>query len=206
MSTFETARHQVAIAGRVSDARTARPLAGVLVRIVAGPPAFTNLVATLAQHGGASWGARAERLDQTVTPPDGHFAFLDLPNGQYAVTASLPTTGTRYGTRSLQVTVSRDERGALRVGRVDLTVPPTTLEGRVTRASGGPLSMADVQIRGGERAKTDAEGRYVLSPLETGTRHVIAASTGFQSLSRTVTFAAPGTTKTLDFTLTAVAP
>ncbi len=206
MSPFELARHQVAVAGRVTDMRTGRAMSGAMVRIVTGPPAFMDLLAGLARRYGPAWQTRIERLDQTVTTVDGHFHFLDLPSGQYAVAVSHPQSRTRYGTRSSQVTVSRNADGTLKLTRLELTLPPTSLEGSVTRPGGQPLPMAEVQIHGGdERAFTDAQGRYVLSPLETGKRQVVASAHGFIPVTHTVAFAAPGASKTSDFTLTAVA-
>ena len=46
MTTFETTRHQVAIAGQVTDLETTRSIAGALVRITAAPAEFLTRLAT----------------------------------------------------------------------------------------------------------------------------------------------------------------
>jgi hypothetical protein len=70
------------------------------------------------------------RPDQTRTAVDGHFHFLDLPDGDYAVTASLPEAGNRYGTAEAKnLRVSRDGNGRIDWAWTDVKVPPTTISG-----------------------------------------------------------------------------
>ena len=207
MTTFETTRHQVAIAGQVSDFETTRSIAGALVRITAAPAEFLTQLAALAQQYGAEWATLRERPDQTATAPDGHFHFLDLPNGQYTLAVSLPGSGTRYGTRQGQVSVSRDASDNIVLAAADLTLPPTVLKGQVTRADGTPLAMAAVRIKGsGEQGFSDGQGRYVLAPLEIGQRTIIASAQGFSPVTRVLQLATAGTAVTANFTLAALAP
>jgi len=205
MTTFETTRHQVAIAGQVSDFETTRSIAGALVRITAAPAEFLTRLAALAQQYGADWATLRERPDQTATAPDGHFHFLDLPNGQYTLTVSLPGSGTRYGTRQGQVSVDTSDNIVL--AAADLTLPPTVLKGQVTREDGTPLAMAAVRIKGsGEQGFSDGQGRYVLAPLEIGQRTIIASGQGFSPVTRVLQLATAGTAVTANFTLAALAP
>src|SRR5262249_761082 len=83
MSVWQTARHQVAIAGRVLDAETGKPLAGVLINIVSMPVAFRRKVELLSK----SPAALTERVDRTRSRADGLFYFLDLPEGKYTLSA-----------------------------------------------------------------------------------------------------------------------
>jgi hypothetical protein len=53
--------------------------------------------------------ALAKRLDRTSTATDGYFHFLDLPDGDYTLIASLPGVGIRYGV--LFVSVFREAIG-----------------------------------------------------------------------------------------------
>ena len=93
---LETVRHQVAIAGRVTDGQTAHWLGAAL-----SDHGRARRVHDLAEH--ACTPVRAgvgepDRAYQALTAIDGHFHFLDLPDGQYTLTASLPGYGSRYGT------------------------------------------------------------------------------------------------------------
>jgi Carboxypeptidase regulatory-like domain len=187
--TWEEVRHQVAIAGRVTDARMGRAIGGALVMITTAPPAFSG------------------RDDRTRTAADGHFHFLDLPDGQYALTASLPGSGRRYGTASAQATVSRDSQGKITMATATIGLPSTTLTGRVTGQNAAPVAMAEVRVQGsGERAFSDGQGDYRLAGLETGNRTVQVSAQGYQVLSRTVLLSQAGTVQTLNLSLVPATP
>jgi len=99
---------QVAIAGLVRNAQTCQGIAGVRVEITGMPAKFQAKIDLLAQLYGADWERRKERPDRTQTRPDGYFYFLDLPDGDYTLSANWLQAGTRYGSAELQKTVSRD--------------------------------------------------------------------------------------------------
>lgn len=202
MIQWETVGHQVAIAGKVTDAQTNRELSRALVKITSAPAEFMNWLNNRAIQYGTRWKSMLERPDQVLTATDGHFHFLDLPNGGYTLSASLPGAGTRYGTDQTQVTVSRDAQGKIAVVAADFTLPPTTIKGRVNGPSATKIAMAQVRVRGsGEQTFSDSEGSYLLTSLEAGNRTVMVSARGYRPLSRPMTLDAPGTVQTLDITL-----
>ena len=203
MTQWETVRHQVAIAGQVSDAQGNVPLGGARVRITSGPAVFTNWLAVHALQYGEAWATLPKRPDQVLTAADGHFHFMDLPNGQYTLTVSLPGAGTRYGSAQVQATVSRNAQGKITMAASDIALPPTTIKGRVNGPGNANVAMAKIRVQGsGEQTFSDGQGRYLLTGLETGSRTVLVTAQGFRPLSRPVTLTAAGAVQTLDFALT----
>lgn len=179
---WEIRRHQAAIAGRVVDAQTEKPLAGALVTVAAGPQ---------------RWEIRSGQ--------DGHFHFLDLPDGAYLVTASYPPGGNRYGSAQENVVVSRDGTGRIQMATADLSLPATTVRGRITRPGGQGVVMAEIVLEGsGERAFSAADGHYALVGVEAGLRRVRIRAQGFQPMTQEVILAAAGAVVTLNLTLTPV--
>jgi hypothetical protein len=202
MIRWETVRHQVAIAGRVSDAQINRALRGVLIRITAGPAEFMNELQIRALQYGENWATMLERPDQTVTAGDGHFHFMDLPNGQYTLNASLPGTGSRYGTAASQATVSRSAAGRIVMAVSDTVLPVTAIKGRVTGSGGAAVVMAKIRVQGSdEQTFSDAQGRYLLTALEAGSRTVLVTAQGYQPSNRNITLSNPGSVQTADFAL-----
>ncbi|HZF08729.1 MAG TPA: carboxypeptidase-like regulatory domain-containing protein [Thermoanaerobaculia bacterium] len=204
--TLEIVRHRVAIAGRIADALSGRLLAGARVEITGAPAAFLNLVALRAIAAGTAgslWAAMAERPDRTRTARDGHFHFLDLPAGAYTLTASLPDAGSRYGTATLPLTLVADSLGNVVRAQADMTLPPTAVKGKVSGPASAAVPMAELAVGGsGERTWTDAQGGYLLSAIEAGSRVVLATARGFNTNSQPVTLAQAGAVVTLDWTLT----
>ena len=196
-------RHQVAIAGRVTDALTRRPLGGALVNIVEMPAAAKRRLAMKSIQYGGLWNSMAERVDRTRTADDGLFYFLDLPDGEYTITASIERFGKRYGSAQGTFTVSRDATGKMQVGPFEISLPATTVRGKVT----GPelvdgVSMAEVRVRGsGERAFSDRQGRYVLAGVEPGERTLVVTARGYASARTKVTLEKPGELATMDIAL-----
>ncbi|MCP4514516.1 MAG: carboxypeptidase regulatory-like domain-containing protein, partial [Delftia sp.] len=107
--TITGIRHQAAIAGRVSDAQTGAAIAGSQVVISAGPETFQKGLALKARQYGESWDSLPERPDRAYTAADGYYRFINLPPGDYALTALLPGSGTRYGQAQASVNVSCDD-------------------------------------------------------------------------------------------------
>jgi len=196
-------RHQVAIVGRVTDALTRRPMGGAVVTIVKMPAAAKSRLAMKSIQFGARWKSMAERLDRTRTAEDGLFYFLDLPNGKYTILASIERFGKRYGSSEGTVTVSRDATGKMQIDALEISLPSTTVRGKVT----GPeltdgVSMAEVRVRGsGERAFSDRQGKYVLAGVEPGERTLVVTARGYAPATTKVTVGKPGDVATLDIPL-----
>ncbi|MBW2121691.1 MAG: hypothetical protein JRH07_07580, partial [Deltaproteobacteria bacterium] len=104
MSEWEIIRHVVAIAGRVIDGQTGRAVRGGQVVISHGPETFMAWLAARAKERGSPWASMAERPDRTRTEADDHIQFMDLPEGDYTLAASLPGALGRYGTARKDVT------------------------------------------------------------------------------------------------------
>jgi Carboxypeptidase regulatory-like domain len=205
--TLEPTRHQVAIAGRVTDAQTGRALVAAQVAITAAPAVFTSWLQLQAKQREDRWPTMDERPDRTRTATSGHFHFLDLPAGQYTLTASLPGAGSRYGTADVKARVSlsrsRSDPDKITLVTADLALPPTTLKGQVTATDAKqPLLMAEVRIQGsGERSFSDAQGNYLLVGLEAGTRTVHVSARGYKATSTTVKLGPAGTEQQLNVAL-----
>jgi hypothetical protein len=203
MGSVETIRHQVAIAGQVTDAQTGKVMNGVRVEITAAPAAFTDFLNFRKIQFGQSWETMAERPDRTNTMADGAFRLLDLPDGQYKLTASLPGAGSRYGAADAVVTVTRDAQGKITRAAAQIALPPTTIKGRITGQGAGALQMAEVRVKGsGERAFSDAQGQYLLVGVEAGARTVLVSAQGFQPAAQSVALNQAGASQTLDVALT----
>ena len=152
-------------------------------------------------HGAA---LTADRPDRTRTAADGHFHFLDLPDGNYAVTASLPEAGSRYGTAEVKnLPVSRDGEGRIAWAWTEVKLPPTTISGKVTNQSASPVKLAVVRVKGsGENAFTDDTGEYRLTALEIGKRTVSASAPGFKAAPKVVQLGEAGKKQAVDIVMT----
>ena len=97
MSEWEVVRHQVAIAGKVTDALTGKGVANVQVTVSS-------------SHG--------EIILETEV--DGHFHALDLPNGSYSLAVSATWPGSPYGTAAATAVVTRDGSGNIHMASADM--------------------------------------------------------------------------------------
>jgi len=177
MVKIEATRHQVAVAGQVDWLDNRR-----------------------IQYGDR-WNSMVERADRTRTAPDGHFHFIDLPDGQYTLTALLPGVGSRYGTAQLVVTVFRDDKGNINMAQADIALPPTTIKGKISKQSAESVPMAEVRVKGsGERVFSNSKGEYLMAGLEKGKRTVLVSVQGFKVASQTAQLNR-GAVHTLNFTL-----
>lgn len=163
---LEPVRHQVAIAGTVSDAVTGQRIHRALVEITEMPDSFKSWLALRSMQYGSKWETMVERPNRTQTAIDGHFHFLDLPDGDYTLTASLPGAGTRYGSAPKKVQVSH-VGNQIELAAADIALPPTAIQGQITDSKNNSIFMAKVQVVGsGESTFSDSKGNYLLSGLE----------------------------------------
>ena len=190
MTTWEIISHQVVIAGSVTNAQTQSAIEGALVEITAAPPEFDlNSQFT---------------VKEVTTSADGHFHFLDLPNGNYTLVASLPNAGSRYGTATGLGTVSRNQNRIV-IATVDLAIPATALQGEVKDTEAEVVIMAQVKVQGSsEQTFSDSQGNYILPGLEASNqqeRTILVSAAGYQSSSQQVLLDQPGVLQSLDFVL-----
>lgn len=206
--------HVVAISGRViervaeeqeTDDQMVKPIAGARITITAAPLEFTNRLALRAKQYGDRWERIEERPDRTRTAGDGHFHFMDLPDGDYTLKAELPGSGSRYGTAEQSVVVTRNADGIMAVVD-DIRLPPTTITGEITEDQNNEkVLMAEVRVRGsGERVFSDGKGRYRLSGVEASEkreRTLEVSAQGYQQDSQNVLLDQAGIEKVVDFVL-----
>ncbi|NDJ16473.1 carboxypeptidase regulatory-like domain-containing protein [Myxacorys almedinensis] len=205
---LKTARHQVAIAGMVADAETGAAIGGAEVHITHAPERFTRWLALNAMQHGEKWVTLRHRPDRTHTATQGHFSFLDLPDGDYSLTVSLPNSGTRYDRAIVQnITVSRDTEGTIRHHIVEIALPTTALKGQISTGD-EPIAMAKIQVEGSPTlAFSDRAGQYLLTqlevwqpPLDSPRPIVTVSAVGYQTVATGVQLS-QGQVQTLDFNL-----
>jgi 5-hydroxyisourate hydrolase-like protein (transthyretin family) len=201
MNSWQIARHQVAIAGHVTDEETGKPLPGVAVTIVAMPQKFRQKLDLLAKARRVRTTTVADGLERTKTRADGLFYFLDLPDGDYTLSAFVPSQATRYGPIEKSVAVTRDGDGNLKLAPVNFTLQPTTLKGTVTETEhNAPVMLAEIRIKGsGECAFTNANGQYSLSGIESGQRTVVVTAQGYKMKTKLIRLEMSGASQTEDF-------
>lgn len=205
MVQWERVQSRVAIAGRVTNKQTGKAIAGVQVTITEAPEAFTTWLQFKSLEQGNRWNFTAEPPDRTRTAVDGHFHFLDLPEGEYSLTAALPDAGKRYANAQITVTVPCQAEDKTSITIADMMLPPTTLKGKISDQNADPVVLATVQIKHGtDSTFSNQEGQYLLLGLEASETYeqtVMVSAQGYQPTSRKVVFSQPGIEKTLNFVL-----
>lgn len=183
-------KNRVAIAGQVRDKETQLPIPGVLVEISQESGKFKNWLTLHKLQYGENWEKMLKRPDRTLTAIDGYFYFINLPDGKYTLTVSLPGTGTRYGSIKQEVQVSHDS-DSIKLSFVDVALPPTAIKGQITDSQKElkPVVMAKVQVEGrGESTFSDSKGNYLLNGIEaTKTQCAVKVSAqGYQQASKDI--------------------
>jgi hypothetical protein len=136
------------------------------------PERLRTILQLKALQYGNAWEQMSQRPDRTYSGKDGYYFFRDLLEGDYKIEVILPNTGTRYGVVSQRVTLAADpaNRGVI---HVDLLLPTTGLQGKIT-APEDEKFMAKIQIQGqGDYALTNGDGEYLLTGVEAGQKEVV---------------------------------
>jgi hypothetical protein len=198
MKVVTSARHRVGIAGHVKDAFSGRLLGGAKLVISDMPQAFRQRLRRLELQ----WVPVKQRVnvsaDTFFARDDGLFYLLDLPPGDYKLSASHPASGKRFGMAEVSVSVVYDGEGNFKPSWVEILLPPTGLQGTIAC---GKIAMANVSVcvRGSaESAYSDTLGRYVLTGIEPGPRTVLIKGQGLQPALQAVDLI-PGQILTKDF-------
>lgn len=118
---IDSISHRAVIAGQVTDATTKQPVSRATVTLTKCPPALSARLRTLAELRGDDWEDLAERLDRTMSAWDGSYRFIDLPVGDYEITALGPNK--KHGDKTAEVSV--DEHGEIVLRIVNIEVAKT---------------------------------------------------------------------------------
>ncbi len=169
MTLERSLRHQVAIAGQVSDKETGETISNAIVEITAMPEQFKTKRSLQALQYGLAWDGLTKRCDRTITAADGFFYFTDLPPGTYTLTASLPGAATRYKMAQTTVTCPPTSKTANspKFALANLFLCPSGIRGKVTDENNMAIGKVTVKILGsGESTVTTDKGGYELIGLE----------------------------------------
>ncbi len=104
-SEWEIFRRKVAISGCILD-RQNKPVAGIQVTITAKAGKFKKQIENASRMAGDDREISKKRPDQTLSRLDGLYFFLDVPDGQYTLSAVDPRSGK---TIESHVTVSKEK-------------------------------------------------------------------------------------------------
>ncbi|RKH43557.1 carboxypeptidase regulatory-like domain-containing protein, partial [Corallococcus llansteffanensis] len=136
---------------------------------------------------------------RTTTSAEGLFVFTGVPTGRQEVRASLE--GYAEDRQPVQVQEGPGVFTALTLVRLRGRV-----EGQVTLSDGASASGITVSLTGtNTRATTDAEGRFVMAGIPTGTYEVVTRKEHYTQETRSVEVTA-GATATTSFLLTRLQP
>jgi Carboxypeptidase regulatory-like domain len=198
MKLESTRSHQVAIAGQVSDKETGETIGNAIVEIIDMPDAFKTKRSLQALRYGSEWENLTKRCDRTTTAIDGFFYFIDLPPGEYTLTAFLPGAATRYKLAQTTVTFppQKDPSNSPKFALANLTLFPSGIRGKVTDLQNVAIGRVNVKILGsGESTVTDAQGKFELIGLEAPKQEkskravkVVVSAKGYQEITETLQF------------------
>ena len=132
----------------------------------------------------------------TVTGGNGAFALNNVPAGTVTLVASAP------GFQPASETVTVTAGNTANASPMTLGSNAGSVTGKVTDASGNPISGATVSFGGGSTT-TASNGTYSFTDLPTGALQLVASATGFQSVTQNVTVTG-GSSTTANFSLPAV--
>jgi hypothetical protein len=181
-ATIEEIRHRIAIAGSVTDASTGQPISNAILEIT------------------------GHHL-RTFSRDDGSFYFIDLPMGQYPLTASVPDLGSRYGSATVAAVAVQNASDGRPIldPKAQVKLPPTRLVGQVQRSDNNqPIANAVVRLLGSEtQTLTNQTGHYTLLGIQAGNPTAQVSAEGFAISSQKVSLSA-GQVTTANFRLIAL--
>lgn len=169
-------RHRAMLAGQVVDALSKAPIAGAVLTLDAGPPAFRALrdALTALQAANPHWQPRGIPFDRRISRADGRFVFTDLPSGgAYDLHVAAPHLGSRY---------EHDWKRTVTPPNTQLSVAlqPTCISGTVRDPEGEPLPGARIALVGAsDTAYTNDAGTFTLAPIAAGPWTVVISRTGY---------------------------
>lgn len=185
------------VRGRIIDAKTRQPLAGVEILAMRRPPGFERLMSRMRAaffSGNGMWSDKVpapEVLGTAVTGADGSFEILGLPEGVVFLDGHADFTFVRT---PRQVRLAKAEI----IDGVELVGSPSgRIEGIVYDPQGMPASGVSVAVRPGVNAflgqitqrqyrwleaETDAEGRFNLRGVPPGHGYSLSAMGGLLAL------------------------
>lgn len=165
-------KHQVAIAGRVTDVLSTKPVASALVLITESPVAFQRRVEL------SGWPNTA------ITAEDGCFHFDDLPDGAYKVQVSGPK-GSYYGDAHGDFTVQRNAQGNINALIKPIALSPTGVSGLVKSNSQGneALPLACIRVEDDEIvAYSGLNGQFMIRGIQPGPRRLSISASGYATI------------------------
>lgn len=194
MLTFSVSNQQIAIAGRVLEGETEQIIPGAVVEVIEMPEKFRAILSLKALQYGSQWEKISARPERKITTSDGYFYFINLPEGEYLLEASLPTSGIRYSKVRKAVEVASPVNGKIPTTMTDIVFLSTGIKGTITNANepSKAIANAKVQIQDSlESAFSDQKGNYHLLGLESsksGQRTVtlMVSATGYQQVSQSL--------------------
>ncbi|GEM_PF-1083852 len=206
---------QIAIVGQVKDGETGNALRDVAVEITEKPPKFERYCQLQSLQYGSQWDKMTQRCDATLTSIEGYFYFVDIPNGKYTLTFSIPGKNSRYGTTTVQTEVIGDSQNLLNGTEslqnrkiLNISLIPTTLKGEIKDDDGNAVANAKIKIEGTqENTISNSDGVYRLTQLELpssdssqGEITTIVDGYGYSPITKIATIE-KGKITILDFTL-----
>ncbi|MBD2449061.1 carboxypeptidase regulatory-like domain-containing protein [Nostoc sp. FACHB-152] len=194
MLELSIVNQQIAIAGKVLQGETEKPISGAIVELVEMPEKFRANLALKALQYGSQWQKLLERPDRKVTTNAGYFYFTNLPSGEYILEASLPTNPTLYNEVRTKVKISPPIDGKVTTTIQDVVLLPTGIKGTITDANEPKKLVANAKVQiqnSGDSTISDQKGNYQLIGLESPksgqrTINLIVSATGYQQLFQTI--------------------
>ncbi|MFN6517033.1 MAG: collagen binding domain-containing protein [Nostoc sp. CreGUA01] len=190
MLELSIVNQQIAIAGKVLQGETEKPISGAIVEIVEMPEKLRSILSLKALQYGSQWPKLFERPDRKITTNSGYFYFTNLPPGEYVLETSLPTSPTLYNEVKTTVQVPSPVDGKVSTTIQDVVLLPTGIQGIITDANDPKKLVANAKVQlqdSRDSTISDQKGNYRLIGLESpksGQRTItmIVSATGYREV------------------------